>query len=215
MSLLYYITKKRGTAQSMPDRSNLFHDLLNYPIVFLTVRSILDGGQLRYLKELLKEYNVTSILDVGCGCGVFSKITESSYLGIDYNRAFIKFCRKRFGNEHKKFEVMDACKIKLERRYDTAIIINSIHHFADKEVVQILMSMKSTASRLVIIHDAVPRKNPLSRLLYNLDRGNYFRSIEEQRRLITQAGLKINDITYFKKFPGIYLHSTVICSIST
>ena len=198
----------------MPDKSNVFHNLLNYPIVFLTVRSILDGGQLRYLKEILKKYSVTSTLDVGCGCGVFSKITKNSYLGIDYNSGFIKFCRKRFGNENKKFKVMDARKIELESRFDTAIIINSIHHFADEEVVQILMSMKSAASRLIIIHDAVPRKNPLSRLLYNLDRGNHFRSIEQQRKLIQEAGLEITDISYFKRFPGIYLHSTIICYVS-
>lgn len=197
----------------MADKSDIFHNLLNYPIFFLTVRSILDGGQLRYLKELIKEYSITSILDVGCGCGVFSKVTQNPYLGIDYNRGFIEFCRKRFGNESREFAVMDLRDLKLDRRFDTAIIINSIHHFSDEEVVEILESMKRAASRLIIIHDAVPRKNPISRLLYRLDRGTHFRSIEQQKKLIGRAGLEVKEVRYFSTFPGVYLHSTVVCSV--
>jgi ubiquinone/menaquinone biosynthesis C-methylase UbiE len=198
----------------MPDKSDFFHNFLNYPAVFLTVRSILDGGQLRYLKELLKEYRVTSIIDVGCGCGVFSKITDSPYLGIDYNEAFIDFCKKRFGSERTRFMVMDARELTTEKEFDTAIIINSIHHFSDEDVVKIFLKMKRAASRLVIIHDAVPRKNPISKLFYRLDRGRYFRSSDQQRRLMEEAGLKATDSTYFKRFPGIYLHSTFICSVN-
>ena len=197
----------------MADKSDIFHNLLNYPIIFLTVRSILDGGQLRYLKELLKEHSVTSILDVGCGCGVFSRVTENPYLGIDYNRGFIEFCSKRFGNEKREFAVMDARDLKLDRRFDTAIIINSIHHFEDDEVVEILGSMKRAATRLIIIHDAVPRKNPVSSFFYGLDRGTHFRSIEQQKKLIDRAGLWVKEARYFSAFPGVYLHSTVVCSV--
>jgi len=103
--------------------------------------------------------------------------------------------------------------MKLDRRFDTAVIINSIHHFADEEVVSILACMHDRSQRLVIVHDAVPRSNPVSRFFYRLDRGTYFRTIEEQEALIARAGLDIKKVRYFKGAVGIYLHSTVICTV--
>jgi SAM-dependent methyltransferase len=198
----------------MADRRNLFHNILNNPRVFLFIRAILDGGQIRHLKRVLEEYAVTSVLDIACGCGNFSKITRNTYLGIDYNPAFIAFCEKRYaGSPNRRFFVMDASNMELGSRFDTAIIINSIHHFEDGEVESILSSMRSAAQRLVIVHDAVPRKNPVSRFFYGLDRGTNFRSMEQQRRLIEGASLEIREVRYLKTFPGIYLHSTVICAV--
>ncbi|MBN2322402.1 MAG: class I SAM-dependent methyltransferase [Spirochaetes bacterium] len=200
----------------MADRRNFFHDILNNPRLFLFIRAILDGGQVRYLKGLLEEYRAGSILDVACGCGTFCRITPHEYLGVDYNEAFISFCRRKYGGggreRKKRFVVMDATDMKTDRRFDTAVIINSIHHFPDDEVVSIFTSMRDITERLVIVHDAVPRKNPVSRFFYRLDRGTHFRTVEEQKSLIARAGLVVQDVRYFKGTAGIYLHSTVICT---
>ena len=201
----------------MADRRNLFHNILNNPGVFLFIRAILDGGQVRYLKGVLEEYRAGSVLDVACGCGTFCRITPHEYLGVDYNASFISFCDHRYGDRQedageKRFAVMDASDMKLDRLFDTAVIINSIHHFSDGEVVSILTSMRDRARRLVIVHDAVPRRNPVSRFFYRLDRGTHFRTIEEQKTLISRAGLEIKEVRYFKSTAGIYLHSTLICT---
>lgn len=207
----------------MADRRNLFHNILNNPGVFLFIRAILDGGQVRYLKGVLEEYRAGSVLDVACGCGTFCRITPHEYLGVDYNKAFISFCNRRHGTSHtggrrrggsgeKRFVVMDASDMKLDRLFDTTVIINSIHHFSDGEVVSILTSMRGRSQRLVIVHDAVPRRNPVSRFFYRLDRGTHFRTIEEQKTLISRAGLEIKEVRYFKSTAGIYLHSTLICT---
>jgi SAM-dependent methyltransferase len=197
----------------MADKRNPVYNMLNNPLLFLLIRGVLDGGQLSYLKNLLVEYHVTSVLDIACGCGIASRIVEGEYLGIDYNPSFISFCTKRFGNNSKQFKVMDASRLRLDRQFDTAIIINSIHHFSDSEVESILSNMRDTTERLVIIHDAVPRRNPVSRLLYKLDRGNYFRTVEQQKRLASRAGIRVEEIRYFKTFPGVYLHSTLVGSV--
>ncbi len=198
----------------MSDKRSFFHNILNNPYVFVFIRSILDGRQVRYLKRLIKDYNVTSVLDVACGCGLFSQITDNDYLGIDYNKFFISYSRKKFGNKNRQFALMDAADIRLQKSYDTSLIINSIHHFSDKEVVEIFKSMKKSTQRLIIVHDAVQQKNPVSKFFYNLDRGKYFRSIEDQKILIEQADLKIKDIHFFRAFPGVYLHSTIVCSVN-
>jgi len=216
----------------MADRRNLFHNILNNPRLFLLIRVILDGGQVRYLKGVLEEYRAGSVLDVACGCGTFCRITPHEYLGVDYNEAFISFCNRKYGGHRtdchhngdghtysgggtgkKRFVVMDASRMKLDRRFDTAVIINSIHHFTDDEVVSILACMHNRSKRLVFIHDAVPRSNAVSRFFYRLDRGTYFRTIEEQKTLIARAGLEVKEVRYFKGAVGIYLHSTVICVV--
>ena len=210
----YYISYEKPRMRGgMADKSDLFHNILNIPRIFLLLRGILDGGQIRYLKRLIEEYEVTSILDVACGCGVTSRIASGRYLGIDYNPSFISYCNRKFRDEGKNFMVMDASALDLGERFDAAVIINSIHHFSDDEVVRILKSMRSSAERLVIIHDAVPRRNPVSGFFYRIDRGTHFRSIEEQKRLIDRAGLGVREVRYFSRFPGVYLHSTVVCSV--
>jgi hypothetical protein len=108
---------------------------------------------------------------------------------------------------------MDATDMKTDRRFDTAVIINSIHHFSDDEVVSILTCMRDRSQRLVIVHDAVPRKNPVSRFFYRLDRGTHFRTVEKQKTLIARAGLDVKEVRFFKDAVGIYLHSTVICTL--
>jgi hypothetical protein len=40
----------------MSDKSNLLYNLLNYPFLFNTVRSLLDGGQVKYLKTVLLKF---------------------------------------------------------------------------------------------------------------------------------------------------------------
>ena len=212
MPVLYYL-RKHQMRGGMADKSDLFHDILNIPRIFLFMRGILDGGQMRYLKRLIEEYEVTSILDVACGCGVASRIAPGKYLGIDYNPSFISYCNRNYKDESKTFMVMDASRLDLTDRFDAAIIINSIHHFSDPEVVEILSSMRRSAERLVIIHDAVPQRNPVSGILYRLDRGKHFRTVRQQQELAVRAGLRVQDTRFFRTFPGVYLHSTMACSV--
>jgi len=196
----------------MSDKKNVLYNLLNYPFFFNTLRSILDGGQVKYIKKVLKKYNVESVFDVSCGCGAFNQITNGEYTGIDYNDKFIAFCKKKFGKNNKQFIVMDATQMDIQRKYDTSIIINSIHHFTDDEVIKILNCMKKSTNRLIIVHDMIPQKIFVSKFLYKIDRGNYIRSLELQKKLIQRAGLTIKDIFLHRTFPGLYMHSTIICT---
>jgi SAM-dependent methyltransferase len=175
------------------------------------VRDLLDGGQVDYLKGLAREKKIESILDVCCGTGHFSTITDGDYVGIDYNRNFIDFCMRRFSSGSRKFFFMDATNIDAGRTFDAAIIINSIHHFPDEEVVKILASMKRSA-KTVIVHDLLPQDNPVTRFFYGRDRGQHIRALPAQEKLIGKAGLKIRERRTFRRFPWIYLHSTLVCS---
>jgi SAM-dependent methyltransferase len=198
----------------MSDKSNILYNLLNYPLLFNTVRNLLDGGQVNYLKTVLLKYNIQNVLDIGCGCGFLSQITDGKYLGIDYNRNFIDYCRKKFGTADKRFVQSDAMTFDIDGKYDTSIIINSIHHFTDEEVLKILDKMKYFTERYIVIHDLIPCDNFISKFFYAIDRGEYIRNLEEQKSLILKADIKIKEILFFRRFPWIYLHSTFICTSS-
>jgi SAM-dependent methyltransferase len=196
----------------MADKQNILYNLLNYPVLFNTLRSILDGGQVTYLKKLLESHGVRSVLDIGCGCGFFSGITNGRYLGVDYNPHFIAYSRKKFGSARIRFEKGDVTTFRPEKRYDTSIIINSIHHFSDEETVNILKNMREATDRIVVVHDLVPLKNIISRFFYRIDRGSFIRTLEQQKMLIASAGLKIQEIHFFRRIPWIYSHATILCT---
>ncbi len=204
------IINKNQKISHMGDKRNFLYNLLNYPLFFNTLRGILDGGQVVYLKRFLDSRGVKSVLDIGCGCGFFSGITNGRYLGVDYNPRFIDYSKKKFGSERVQFAKGDATVFRPKKRYDTSIIINSIHHFSDEETVRILKNMREATDRIVVIHDLVPLKNIFSRLFYKIDRGRFIRTVEQQKRLISRAGLKIKEIHFFRHFPWIYSHATIL-----
>ena len=197
----------------MGDKSNILYDILNYPLIFNIVRNILDGGQVRYIKKIILQYNIENIIDIGCGCGFFSKIAKNRYLGIDYNKKFISYSNRKFGNKNTKFIVMDATKLSVKDIFDTGILINFIHHFSDDEVISILENARKNVKNYVIIHDLIPQKNLISKFFYSIDRGKFIRTLPQQIKLIKKANLKIEKILYHRTIPGIYLHDTIICNI--
>lgn len=194
----------------MGDKNSPFHSIFNNPLLFRSIRVILDGGQRRYIKNILERYYIKSIIDIGCGTGEFSDLGDFDYLGIDYNEKFVHFCQEKYPN--KKFLLEDALRFHVQNKYDAAILINSLHHFDNFEAIQVLRNMKRASQRYMIIHDVVPCKNPISRLFYSLDRGAFIRSIDNQQDLLRKAGLLPSAIHYMVTFPGIYRHSTIICN---
>jgi SAM-dependent methyltransferase len=195
----------------MSDKRGPLYSLLNRPFLFNALRSVLDGGQVRYIEGILKGYPRGSVLDVGCGCGAFSRVSSGEYTGIDYSESFIEHARRRYGRSGKRFLLMDALDLSVEKNFGISLMINALHHLSDDEAVNVLNVMKKVTRDLVLIHDLVPRKNFVSRMFYRIDRGEYIRSLEDQRKLIGSAGLTVAEVRVFKTFPGIYEHSTFLC----
>jgi 2-polyprenyl-3-methyl-5-hydroxy-6-metoxy-1,4-benzoquinol methylase len=195
----------------MSDKRGPLYSLLNRPVLFNTLRSALDGGQVKYIAGILKEYPHDSVLDIGCGCGAFSRVSSGEYTGIDYSERFIDHARRKYGQPGRKFLAMDVLDLDIKRTYDVSMMINTMHHLADGEAVRVLKAMNSITKKLVLIHDLVPQRNLVSKFFYGIDRGVHIRPLEDQRRLIEKAGLTAGDVRLHRTFPGIYLHSTILC----
>jgi SAM-dependent methyltransferase len=195
---------------AMGDKAGLLYNLLNRPFVFNAIRSILDGGQLKYISRILEGFNFESVLDVCCGCGAFSRVSND-YTGVDYNQHFIQHARRRYGLDGKKFLAADIQDLDPHTKYDVSMIINSIHHFSDTETVAILRLMSEITRKIVLVHDLIPLENIISKFFYAIDRGQYIRTLSRQREIIREAGLFIESAFHHRTFPGIYMHSTFLC----
>lgn len=195
----------------MSDKRGPLYSLLNRPFIFNTVRSALDGGQIKYIVGILKDYPHDSVLDIGCGCGAFSRVSSGEYTGIDYSESFVKHARRKYERFGKKFLTMDVLDLDVKRTYDVSMMINTMHHLTDGEAVKVLRILSKVTRSLVLIHDLVPQKNIISKFFYAIDRGRYIRPLEYQKQLIEKAGLNAGDARLHRTFPGIYMHSTFLC----
>lgn len=90
---------------------------------------------LPYLENYLKENKINSILDIGCGQGILSRIIPSSidYVGIDISASLITEAKKLNKNKKAEFYKYDATeKFELEKKdFDLCIFILSIQNMKD------------------------------------------------------------------------------------
>ena len=94
-------------------------------------------------------------------------------------------------------------------RFIAVVLINSFfHHISDEEVVRIAGTVASSLrdGGIVILQEpVVPEKKKLYyRLMMKLDRGNYFRTIDHWKELLSKAGLVPKKIDfYYLRIMGI------------
>ncbi len=88
------------------------------------------------IKEILKVKETDLILDACCGDGRFSyelKKTGANVVGVDYSKRAIEFA-KIFNNDHKNFHSCDLKKFKYSKKFDKIVLMESLEHFAPKEI---------------------------------------------------------------------------------
>jgi ubiquinone/menaquinone biosynthesis C-methylase UbiE len=168
-------------------------EVLDSPAVFYAARYALVGEQ-RVTRRLLVEHLEMSpdetVLDVCCGVGEFADVVHCGYVGIDLNDRFIGQARRRHaGDLRKRFEVGDVMRLEYAAgHFDRAMIVNSLHHFSDEEVVRLLTEVRRITRKVVVVVDAdgTPR-GLVRRTLVALDRGRFMRSPERLAALVRRV----------------------------
>ena len=179
--------------------------------MFNLIRKITDSREhnLKIIKIELDAKKNEKILDIGCGLGNFSKVTEGSYIGIDANKSFIGFAKKHYGKKNKKFILMDAAKLNFkDKSFDKSMFISMLHHFSDEESDKVLKEISRVTKKYMLILDLLPTKRAFVKFLYMMDRGSNIRPIEEQFKIIG----KYFKIEKYKKFDALMSsHSLILC----
>lgn len=185
------------------------HATFERPWVFNLYQTLVDGGKAHRIQSFLADVPFRSVVDIGCGTGNWASVARGPYLGVDLSPSFIEGCRRRYRDDpEKRFIEADVATLDLPERYDLAQLISVLHHLSDDEVARMLAWVVRSA-RYFFVLDLYPiRWNPVSRLLYALDRGDHIRSPEAQKRLIlSQPGLHLVKEADYYAPTGLYRHT--------
>lgn len=97
--------------------------------------------ELCLFSELIKGRDV---LDIGCAMGSFTKYIKDKGFnvdGIDFSSEFIKIAKSKIKDVN--FYVMDMLDMKLEKKYDGIMLINSMIHIEKKHMLKLFKDIKS------------------------------------------------------------------------
>ncbi len=201
---------REETAPARGFRKRLVHGLAGRPILFDSLRFLLEGG-FRGEKEVLRREGIlegVSILDLGCGTGALAGFFQSThYVGVDLNGDYIRQAKKKHPDH--LFLQMDGRHLTWKKpSFDVVIIGGVLHHLNDQDAASLLGEarrvLKPEGGRLVLWED-IPihsRFNLIGRAVQWLDKGEHIRLERQYLELIRTSFRK----TYF------YPMATGVCN---
>ena len=163
--------------------------MLERPSVYLAWQRPFVGTKLAPVWRHNDRSAIRRVLDVGCGPGTNSSEFEGlDYLGVDLNPAYITHARRRYGAE---FEVADVRTDAVPGKgtYDFVLLNSLLHHLDDESVSSLLDGLREYVSpdgHIHVIELVLPDDRGLPRRLALSDRGEYPRSLQDWRVLLTQ-----------------------------
>ena len=170
----------------------------NDPCIFDFLQKVCNLGDLRkQVSSSLRALPEESILDVGCGTGLYSILAKNKYVGIDLNEAYIKYAQIKYKDKNKKFIVGDVTKIDFgDELFDKTLYLAMLHHFNEEDNIRILTKISAiTRGKILILDLTIPeRVNFIQSFFLKVERGRYVRSLSQQLRIIGKV-LKIQDAT--------------------
>lgn len=111
-----------------------------------------------------------SILDVGCGGGIFTLRLAKNYpqttiIGIDLSQEAIAFAQERLNEElpslnHVQFLATHSNEIEKNQKFDVIIATLVCHHLLDEELVDFLKQGCQMAEQAIILNDL--HRHPLA-----------------------------------------------------
>jgi len=113
--------------------------------------------------KIADEVGTLSVVDLCCGDCYFKKfIPNNTYIGIDFNKTFIKWAHKKGINAEQK----DVLTENLPSA-DCVLMLASLYHFLPKNQDAILQKMISSAKKKVIISEPVHNLHSSSKSVAN------------------------------------------------
>jgi 2-polyprenyl-3-methyl-5-hydroxy-6-metoxy-1,4-benzoquinol methylase len=91
------------------------------------------------LQDVLKDKEIKTICDVGCGDWVFTQHIEfgsRKYLGVDCVKSVIDSNKKKFKRKNVKFEHKVIGTDYIPEGYDLVIIKDVIQHWTDEDIIK-------------------------------------------------------------------------------
>lgn len=168
-------------------------NILDNPVVWNFSRKAINNlfGSYKIRVKEIRKFDIDdngSIIDIGCGIGQYSTMTNGKYLGIDFNKNYIQTAKRLYGSKSKQFSSKDINDVALKKSvYDTALLIDITHHLSNRENEKLMQKLNSIAPKHIVICDPITQSayNFLGRFITYFDRGKHIRSKEELIKIVT------------------------------
>lgn len=116
----------------------------------------------KFLKQFLKDYNIKSVIDLGCGDWQFSKLIDWSgigYLGIDCVKTVIQDNQTKFQNDNIEFQFAEAHQ-EIEESADLLIVKDVMIHWTNAEIIKFYNEIKEKKNfKYVLITNQTGNEN--------------------------------------------------------
>lgn len=110
---------------------------------------------LLFLQNYVKQNNIVSILDLGCGDFNLMRhfnFDNVQYLGLDIVSTSIEYNRINYSKQNIKFQEMDIFSFKSSDKFDLVILKEVLQHFSNDSIIKLLTNI-DYAKNLIIIND--------------------------------------------------------------
>ena len=158
------------------------------------------------IKEELKKNKFIKILDIGCGTANILNVLSNNlkYYGFDANKKCIIYAKNKYINQNFFCKIFNEKNSKIVPKVDVIILNAVLHHLDNKEITLLLELLKKKIKdkgKIIIIEPFYSRitfsfANILVKIrdkIGEYDRGNFVRSINEYKKLISKK-LKIKKV---------------------
>ncbi len=171
--------------------SKLYKHILDFPSAYRYFQNLLVKQKIslqeafaRYINDKYQNYK---IIDIGCGDAAIASHfnPKTDYIGVDYNYKYVEAAQKKY--PHFKFTVGDVLDIDTSSGKAIYLLLGVVHHLDDNHVKDLITKIKKinpTASILCLDGIRVPNQNPIAKLLKDLDRGKFVRTLEGYQKVL-------------------------------
>lgn len=189
----------------------------------------LPAGQTKegkIIQYLLDKYSPSSVLDIGPGNGLYSRLfldypSVKEYTAVDIVESFIRYIEKNVISDNEKAKINLICgdflKYSFNKKFDLIIFLSTLHHIPNRvDFIKKCASLLSERGRIVFVEPrhGIPRIWQLIRKYFKyyckksfwLNRDNFRThhslTFTEIKYLARKCGLKISELSFFSMARG-------------
>lgn len=199
---------------------DLLYKALDNPALYDCVQNMLGARRSRkaieaLLARVLEGHHHETVLDVGCGTGLFTELFCNRYYGVDINLNYLKRGPR---SRDQEFLAADARALPFgQERFDLVFTVGVLHHLSWDDCFCTLREMWRVCRRegmLLILDGLIPsnRANVIGYSIAKLDRGPHKLRQSQFEQMIREAipNARQRNQELLKVFPHEYIASMII-----
>jgi SAM-dependent methyltransferase len=194
--------------RSDKDTAFMYEKIMERPLVYNLWSSFHFPPRFKAIRAEIRQGTRPSILDLGCGTGLFKKkYPDCSYVGIDNNVHYIDYAKKNRGGHFILGDILHPDRYLGNSRFDYIITNGVLHHLDDPSlkilVTQIGTYLNPGGSIIVVDHIYHDRLNYINKMLLKYDRGSFSRSEAKYRVLFQDFNIASYKEFFIKAGPVV------------